>query len=159
MSRVESPALKGSWLGGLLVFLNPLVKLVLRMPAPIRWILDRWFVLLEWTGTKTGQKRSTPISYVRDAQGIWATTGDRWPQFVTGNDSFRTRLRGNWHSAVAVVESDPQLSRREHLRIFKEHGWFRFLAGIPRRGGQPDPKAVDSAIEHGRKLVRIDLKD
>jgi hypothetical protein len=155
MSRVDKPALKGSWLGSLLVFLNPLVKLVLR--TPLHWILDRWFLLLEWKGVKTGQSRSTPISYIRDDQGTWATTGDRWPQFVANNPSFRVRMRGKWQPAVAVVEQDAEASKQGHLRIFSEHGWFRFLAGIPKKNGQPDADAVANAIANGRKLVRIEL--
>jgi len=157
MSRVEKPALKGSWLGKLLVFLNPVVKLVLRMPAPIHWILSRWFLLLEWTGAKTGQKRSTPVSYIHDDQGTWVTTGDKWPQYVRDNDTFRVRMSGRWYPAKAVVETDPEISRREHERILSEHGWFRFLTGIPKKDGRPDDAAVVSAIAHGRKLVRIEM--
>src|SRR5262245_817341 len=109
MSRVDTPALKGSWLGKLLVLLNPIVKLLLSLPV-LHWPLSHWFLLLNWTGAKTGQPRSTPVSYIHDVEGTWVTTGDRWPQFVAGNPSFRVRMRGHWHEAEALTETDTDAS-------------------------------------------------
>lgn len=156
MSRVESPALRGTWLGTLLRILNPIVRLLLT--SPLHWPLSRWFVLLSWQGAKTGRVHSTPVSYVRDDAGIFVTTGDRWPRHVTGNPTFRVRLRGQWKSATADLVSDPEESRREHDRIFNQHNWFRWLAGIPKAGGHTDDAAVARAIASGRKLIWIDLE-
>jgi hypothetical protein len=155
MSRVDSPALKGTWIGTLLRFLNPIVKGLLA--SPIHWPLSRWFLLLSWTGSKTGERHSTPVSYVRDDAGIWVTSGDRWTRFAVGNPSFRVRYRGRWSSAQAIVISDPEDSKREHTRIFEAHNWFRLLAGIPKAKGHTDEAAVARAIAAGRKLVRIEL--
>ena len=154
MGRVESPALRGSWLGTLLRFVNPIVRVLLR--SPLHWTVSRWFLLLTWTGQKSGEARSTPVSYVTDDSGTWATTGDRWPEYVIGNPTLRVRLRGHWSPAQALPIEDAELSLREHTRIFAEHGWFRFLAGIPTRNGLPDGAAIAKAIEAGRKLIRID---
>ncbi len=155
MSRVDKPALKGSWMGKALFFLNPIVKFLLA--TPLHWPWSRWFLLLAWTGAKSGQPRSTPVSYVSDETGTFVTTGDRWPAFVTGNPTFRVRMRGSWRAATAVIVADPDESRREHERVFSDHGWFRWLAGIPKRDGKPDDAAVVRAIASGRQLVRIEL--
>jgi hypothetical protein len=96
---------------------------------------------------------------VRDPDGIFITTGDRWPRSVLGNASFRVRFRGGWQSATAVLISDPEESRRQHERIFNRHGWFRWLAGIPKVQGHTDDGAVTRAIAAGRKLIRIDLDE
>ncbi len=153
MSRVDTPALKGSWIGKVLVLLNPIVKTLLA--TPLHWPWSRWFLLLAWKGVKTRKPRSTPVSYVRDDTGTFVTTGDKWPAFVIDNPTLRVRLRGKWQPATAVIVTDPQESRREHGRIFSEHGWFRWLAGIPKRDGKPDDAAVAKAIASGRKLVRL----
>jgi hypothetical protein len=128
------------------------------LATPLHWPWSRWFLLLAWTGPKTGGLRSTPVSYIRDEAGIFVTTGDMWPAYVRGNPSFRVRLRGQWRSAVAVPVTDPDESARQHERIFREHGWFRFLAGIPKKDGQVDAAAVKRALEAGRKLIRIELE-
>jgi hypothetical protein len=154
VSRVDSPALKGTWLGTLLRFLNPVVKLLLA--SPLHWPLSRWFLLLSWTGSKSGKEFRTPVSYVDDEGTVWVTTGDRWPRFVISNPSFRVRRRGRWSDAKAVPIDDPAQSLREHVKIFERHGWFRFLAGVPKRDGHTDEQAVERAIAAGRRLIRID---
>ena len=155
VSRVDSVALKGTWLGTLTRFLNPIMRLLLA--SPLHWPLSKWFLLLSWTGSKTGRARSTPVSYVSDATGIMVTTGDRWPRYVIGNPTFRVRHRGRWSLATVSEVSDPGESKREHVRIFDEHNWFRLLAGIPKKDGHTDVDAVARAIAAGRKLIRIDL--
>lgn len=153
MGRVESPALRGSWIGKLLAFLNPIVKALLA--SPLHWPLSRWFLLLSWKGAKTGQARSTPVSYVADRTGIVVTTADRWPRFAIGNPTFRVRYRGNWSQARAAELSDPEELKREHLRLFDEHGWFRWLTWTPKKEGRTDPAAVEKEIAAGRRLIRI----
>ena len=155
MGRVEKPALKGSWLGKLLIVLNPLVRILLG--SPFHWPLSMWFLLLAWTGRRTGRTRSTPVSYVRDEAGMWVTTGDRWPSFVVGNPSLRVRYKGRWSPGQAELVAGPETSLREHERIFSEHGWFRVLAGIPKRAGRPDAMAIGKAVASGRRLIRIEL--
>jgi hypothetical protein len=154
VSRVDSPALKGTWLGTLLRFLNPVVKVLLA--SPLHWPLSRWFLLLSWTGSKSGKEFRTPVSYVEDEGIVYVTTGDRWPRFVIGNPTFRIRRHGRWMDAIAVPIDNPEQSRRVHMRIFERHGWFRFLAGIPRTSGHTDERAVERAIVAGRRLIRIE---
>jgi hypothetical protein len=155
MSRVESPALKGTWLGTLLRFLNPVVRLLLT--SPLHWPLSRWFLLVSWAGAKTGRTHATPVSYVSDETGIFVTTGDHWPRFVVGNPTFRIRYRGGWHAATATKISDPAESAREHRHLFDQHGWFRLLAGIPSTHGHADDEAIARSIAGGRNLIRIEL--
>lgn len=154
MSRIDSPALKGTWLGTLLRVVNPVVKILLA--SPLHWPLSKWFLLLSWTGSKSGKEFRTPVSYVEDDGIVYVTTGDRWPRFVIGNSSFRVRRRGIWAAARAVPIDDPELSLRQHLEIFERHRWFRFLAGIPKKDGHTDERAVERAIAAGRRLIRIE---
>jgi F420H(2)-dependent quinone reductase len=154
VSRVESPALRGTLLGTLLGFLNPVMRALL--VSPLHWPLSRWFLVLSWKGAKTGRVYRTPVSYVSDEAGIFVTSGDRWTRYVIDNPTFRVRLRGRWIPATAVPISDPEDSRREHRRIFEEHTWFRWLAGIPSVEGHTDDAAVARATASGRNLIRID---
>ena len=125
------------------------------LATPLHRPWSRWFLLISWTGAKTGKVHSTPVSYVRDGADIDVTTGDHWPRYVLGNETFRIRWHGRWISARAAVVTDVEESKREHTRLFADHGWFRFLAGIPKRNGQVDVVAVERSIAAGRQLVRI----
>ena len=76
----------------------------------------------------------------------------RWS---TRGDAHRRPLAGrNCCSADGSAEC-----RAEHARLFREHSWFRRLAGIPSGPeGGPDPAAVDRAVTAVRVLVRIELE-
>ena len=156
INRVEKPGIKGTWIGTVLRVLNPVVRTLLR--SPLHWPLSRWFVLLSWTGEKSGQQRSTPVSYVQEDSVAWVTAADKWTKHVVGNETLRLRLRGAWTSASASqVENEESL--QQHVRLFSDHGWFRWLAGIPKRNGEPDEAQVAKDIESGRKLIRIQISD
>ncbi len=155
MSRVDSPALKGTWLGTLLRFLNPMVKLLLA--SPLHWPLSRWFLLLSWTGSKSGKEFRTPVSYVDDDGIVYVSTGDRWPRFVIGNPSFRVRRRGRLEGRQSRPDRRFPSSRcASTCGSCERHGWFRVLAGIPKKDGHTDEEAVERAIAAGRRLIRIE---
>jgi F420H(2)-dependent quinone reductase len=158
MNRVTRPALRGSPLGAVLRAWNPAMKLILR--SPLHWPLSRWFAVLAWEGRKSGRRYSTPVSYVMDGGSVYVTTGDRWWHNVDGGGPIGLRLRGRRHRATATPITDPAESRAVHLRIFRDHPWFRWLSGIPADGHNgADTAAVDQAIGSGRVLVRIDLDE
>lgn len=157
MSRVKRPALRGSILGAVLSAWNPAMRALLR--SPLHWPLSRWFAVLSWTGRKSGRRFSTPVSYVREGSTAWLTTGDRWWHNLTDGAPVAIRIRGRSYEGHGLAVTDRVESRLEHDRLFRQHAWFRWLAGIPRgpQGG-PDPDALDRVLAAGRVLVRIDLK-
>ena len=158
MSRSSAPALRGTALGTLLRLLNPFMRWLLA--SPVHWPLSRWFAVLAWKGSKSGRDYSTPVSFVREGTTAYVTTGDRWWRNLDDGAPVRMRVAGRWYAATAVPVTDHAQSRTEHERLFREHWWFRVLAGIPRgRGGGPDPAAVKRAIAAGRVLVRIEGLD
>ena len=157
MSRVSAPGLRGTLLGALLRLLNPLMRRLL--DSPLHWPLSRWFAVLAWRGRKTGRRHTTPVSFVREGATAYVTTGDRWWRNLTEHAPVEMRISGRWREGTAVPLIDPADSRAQHERLFREHSWFRILAGIPRgpRGG-PNTAAVARAVMAGRVLVRIELE-
>lgn len=127
------------------------------LESPAHWPLSRWFAVLAWSGRKTGRRYSTPVSYVREGDTSYVTTGDRWSRNLIGGAPVAMRIAGRWYQGHAVVIADPEQSQVEHERLFHEHPWFRALAGIPRgKAGEPDRDAVDRSVAAGRVLVRIE---
>ena len=156
MSRASAPALRGTALGTVLRLWNPVMRRLL--DSPVHWPLSRWFAVLAWRGRKTGRRYSSLVSYVREGSAVFVTTGDRWWRNLTGGAPVRIRIAGRWQRAAAEPLLDSAESRAEHERLFREHPWFRRLAGIPKgRDGGPDPTAIAQAVASGRVLVRIQL--
>jgi hypothetical protein len=157
LSRVTTPGVRGTLLGALLRLWNPLMRRLI--DSPVHWPLSSWFAVLAWTGRKTGGRYSTPVSYLREGGTAYVTTGDRWWRNLTGGPPVAMRIAGRWHEGTAAPLTDPAECRAEHERLFREHSWFRRLAGIPNGPeGGPDPAAVDRAVTAGRVLVRIELE-
>ena len=157
-NRVSSPALRGTWIGTILRLLNPLMLRLLG--SPLHWPWSRFFILLSWTGRRTGETRTTPVSYIADGDTLYVTTGDRWWRYLPDTGEVRVRLRGRWRAGRAEVITEPTACVAAHERIFRGHPWFRILSGIPRaaRGRGADHDAVARSVESGRTLVRIDLR-
>ena len=128
------------------------------LDSPLHWPLSRWFAILAWTGRRSGRRYSTPVSYVREGSTAWITTGDKWWHNLVGGAPVAMRIGGRWNAARGVAITDRAGSRTEHLRLFHDHAWFRWLSGIPAaQHGQPEARAIDRALDAGRTLVRIDL--
>ncbi|GAA2772643.1 nitroreductase/quinone reductase family protein [Mycolicibacterium pallens] len=76
-------------------FANPMMRLV-----PIQ-------TLLETTGRKSGQPRTTPIGGRLDGRTFWLVSefGDRsqYVRNIAANPRVRVRIRGRWHSGTAVL--------------------------------------------------------
>ena len=76
-------------------FANPMMRLV-----PIQ-------TLLETTGRKSGQPRTTPVGGRLDGQTFWLVSefGDRsqYVRNIAANPRVRVRIRGRWHSGTAVL--------------------------------------------------------
>jgi hypothetical protein len=144
-------------MGAVLRVWNPIMRPLL--DSPVHWPLSRWFAVVAWKGRKTGRRYSTPISYVRDGNTIFVTTGDKWWRNLTGGAPVTLRIAGRWLQGVGEPILDAAAGRAEHERLFREHPWFRRLAGIPRGAdGDPDPTAVARVVASGRILVRIQLE-
>jgi hypothetical protein len=106
----------------------------------------------------SGRRYSTPISYVREDDVVWVTTGDRWWRNLLGGAPVGVCIAGRWREGIGAPVTDPRESHAVHDRLFRAHGWFRWLSGIPGdRTGSPDPRAIDRAVDAGRVAVRIKL--
>lgn len=157
MSRISAPALRGTLLGAVLRLSNPIMRRLIG--SPVHWPLSRWFAILAWTGRRTGLRHSTPVSYVREGGTAYVTTGDRWWRNFAERAPVSMRIAGRWREGTAAPLMDPADNRAQHERLFREHSWFRLLAGIPRGPeGGPDTAAVARAVKAGRVLVRIELE-
>jgi deazaflavin-dependent oxidoreductase (nitroreductase family) len=115
-------------------------------------------MLLGWTGRKSGRSYTTPVSYVREGDRVFVTTGDRWWRNLDGGGPVRLLIAGRSRTGTATPVTDREERIAVHARLFRERPFFRRLAGLPAApGGGADPADVARAVDAGRMLVRIDL--
>ncbi len=127
------------------------------LASPLHWPLSRWFLLLSWTGRRTGRVHTIPLSYIAEGKRAYATTGDRWWRNAADGPEAAVRFRGVWKQARVVPIIDRERSIAEHERLFRDHAFFRRLAGIPGTSqGGPDRAAIERAVDAGRTLVAIE---
>ncbi|QEN12842.1 nitroreductase/quinone reductase family protein [Mycolicibacterium sp. ELW1] len=109
---------------------NPLMRLV-----PVQ-------TLLETTGRKSGQPRTTPIGGRLEGDAFWLVSefGDRsqYVRNIAANPRVRVRVRGRWHSGTAVVLPDDDARAR--------------LAELPRMNS-----AAVRAMGDNLLTIRVDL--
>ncbi|MDQ2941645.1 MAG: nitroreductase/quinone reductase family protein [Chloroflexota bacterium] len=153
MSRIESPALRGTLLGWLLTFWNPIMKRLLR--SKLHWPWSRWFAVVEWTGRRSGRRYSTPVAYLLRGEEVWVTTGDAWWRNLRSNPLMHVWLAGKQVVGDAAPVTDSLESAQLHATLFQVRPFFARLAGLPPRPGGP---VIARAINAGRVLVRIRLR-
>ncbi len=152
MSRIESPALRGTLIGRLLTLWNPVVKRVLR--SPLHWPWSRWFTVVEWTGRRSGRRYSTPVAFLLRGEEVWVTTGEGWWRNLRSIPVTHVWMAGRKVAGDATVETDPHESVRLHTTMFEVRPFFARLAGLPARPGESQ---IAAAVNAGRMLVRIRL--
>src|SRR5262245_29298028 len=86
----------------LLRWFNPLVQAILR--SPLHRLASRDLLVLEYTGAKTGQLRSLPLSYVEHGGRIYlCTRSSLWSRNLRTEPAVRLWLRGQHVAATADV--------------------------------------------------------
>jgi deazaflavin-dependent oxidoreductase (nitroreductase family) len=152
MGRIDSPALKGTWLGRLLGAWNPIMKRLLT--SPLHWPLSRWFAVIEWTGRKSGNRYATPVAYLSRDNETWLTTGDRWWRNLAERPNVRIWVRGARRDGLAEPVVDQAESVRLHATMFLAKPFFARLAGLP---AEPTTSEIEQTVRAGRVLVRVSL--
>jgi hypothetical protein len=156
MSRVTRPALRGTLLGRVLRFLNPLIRRLLA--SRLHWPLSRWLALLRWTPPNRSHRRTLPVSYIREGSSVYLTTGDRWAADFARGAPVAIRVGGRWFPYAEAETADELEAAVTLRRLFADHPWFRTFSGIPsNRAGGANPRAVDMALRAGRVLIRVTL--
>jgi hypothetical protein len=75
--------------------------------SPLHRLLSSRYLVIEFTGRKSGRRYRTPVAYVRDGERILVATDSRsWHNFTTPA-RVRLWLRGRPVNGTATAMSDP----------------------------------------------------
>lgn len=87
---------------------NPFMKWLLR--SSLHGIVSRMYLLLTFTGRKSGKTYTTPVQYAQDGDTLYIITseGYTWWKNLRGGAAMHIHLRGTTYAAHAESTTDPQ---------------------------------------------------
>jgi deazaflavin-dependent oxidoreductase (nitroreductase family) len=136
--------------------LNPWMRLLLHLPiGPIQARL----LLLTFTGRKSGEPHTIPVSYVEDADGsLLLPGGGAWKWNLRSGDAVPVRLRGRERHAQPELIRDAAEIGRLLPAILAANPRAEQFIGVPiGADGAPDPDRLAEVIRDGFMLVRLRL--
>jgi hypothetical protein len=141
-----------------LKLINPIVKTILR--SPLHHLLSRHFMLITFTGRKTGKRYTTPTASLRDQEMIYLATGTRWWKNLQGGAPVSLVVAGKRLQGDAEVIVDPlEVAQYLHWFIGKVGTKKAFLMGLKIDGEQlPTLEEVKAGVRDSRVIVRIKPK-
>ena len=104
----------------LFVFINPIVRLLLRSPIHRFWSCS--FMLITFKGRKSGKRYTTPVRYVRNGSTIRCFTSaeNQWWRNLRGGADVVLRVEGSSKAYHAIVIADDPTSIKAALHDYLE---------------------------------------
>jgi deazaflavin-dependent oxidoreductase (nitroreductase family) len=135
---------------------NPLAKSILR--SPLHGGMSRRLLLITFPGRKSGKRYTTPISYVQHGDTLLLGVGGRWWKNLRGGVPVQVLLRGKTYAGRAEAWTDEASMTRAYRTILAENPTqARFMGITATSDVQPDPHAVQQALQRGAAVVEITL--
>lgn len=139
-------------------FLNPLIKPLLR--SPLHGLVSNRFLLLSFSGVKSGRQFTTPVGYEREGDALIVMTRRSWWKNFEGGVLVTLHYRGQIREAQATAVTDRKAVadyvgrslQRNHPLINSR----RF--GITMEGGELPSRDALEAAAFGRRLIKIELQ-
>lgn len=136
--------------------INRLPKAILR--SPLHGLISKKILLLTFAGRISGQRYTTPVSYVRAGDTLLLGTESRWYKNLRGGVPVGVRLQGRERSGVAEVIDDEEGMRQSYRTILTiDRGYGRFIDVTLDPDGQPNRDAVARARQRGLVVIRVQL--
>jgi F420H(2)-dependent quinone reductase len=132
---------------------NPATNTVLR--GRLHPLASRNLMLLSYTGRATGLLRTTPVSYVRDADDFLVPGGGAWwKNFASG--PVKVRVQGRWQDVSAEVVSETAPLSQTLGRMIEANRLVSIFTGI-RLGADklPIPGSLERERMRGFVVVRF----
>ncbi len=128
------------------------------LKSPLHPIMSKGFLVLQWTGRKSGKTFAAPVGYVPGDDGALLVTSDStWVQNFTGGAPVTVWFRGKKRTARAELVDDREAAAEAIQRMVKAYpSWAKNAEVRPSANGEIDLDACRVASAT-RRLVRITL--
>jgi deazaflavin-dependent oxidoreductase (nitroreductase family) len=132
--------------------LNPVMKGVLR--SPLHSMLSDRIMIITFTGRKTGQDYSTPVSYCQENGTVSCFTHASWWKNLVGGASVRLQIRGREHSGIATpIDQDREKKIAGLAKLLGAVPWDAGFYNVTiDQQGRMDPKDLASAADNATMI-------
>jgi deazaflavin-dependent oxidoreductase (nitroreductase family) len=97
---------------------NPFMKWLLR--SPLHGVVSRMYLLITFTGRKSGLVYTTPVQYAQDGDTLYIITsaGYTWWNNLRDGADVQVHLRGKNYQAHAHTSTDPQTIKALLAKVY-----------------------------------------
>lgn len=137
---------------------NLVPALVLK--SPLHRVMSGRYLLLTFTGRKSGRLITTPVAYLADRATIILTTDSAWWANLLTTPRVTVRLKGRVRQASAQVVRDTDEAVEGLAALVEAIPSYGKFAGVQRdQHGRANQDDARQAIEGGRVLIKLELDD
>lgn len=124
---------------------NPFMKWLLR--SPLHGVVSRMYLLITFTGRKSGKVYTTPVQYAQDGNTLYIITseGYTWWKNLRGGAQVQVHLRGISHPAQADISTDTETISALLAKIYPK------LNGEARERFVRGKVAITAQLQNGQR--------
>lgn|SRR5215210_6297951 len=140
-------------MGGLAKLMNKVPAAILR--SPLHPLMSGKYLLLTFTGLKSGKAYTSPVAYLREDDTFLMTTDSPWWKNLEGGAPVVLRVKGREYEGIGEAVTDhAEVTRVLGKFLEIQPGYGRFVGVKRDADGQTDPLEVEEA-SRGRVVVRV----
>jgi len=144
-------------MGGFAKLMNKVPAVILR--SPLHPLMSNKYLLLTFTGRKSGRRYTTPVAYLREDDAFLMTTDSPWWKNLSGEDrpgvpvTLRVKSR-DYEGTGEAVTDHAEVTRVLGRFLEEQPGYARFVSVKRGAEGRVDPSELQQAAR-GRVVVRV----
>jgi deazaflavin-dependent oxidoreductase (nitroreductase family) len=135
---------------------NLFPRLILR--SPLHVLMSGKYLIIEFTGRKSGKRYTTPVAYVREGDRVYVSTDSPWWRNMSGGAPVKLRLKGRTVEGNATAIPDPERSAEIIRMLVDAIPSYAKPAHLTVEDGRVSDAEVAKAVAEGRVAVEVDLK-
>lgn len=140
-------------MGGIAKVMNKIPAAILR--SPLHPLMSGKYLLLSFTGRKSGRRYTTPVAYLREGDAFLMTTDSPWWKNLRGGAPVKLRVRGREYEGTGEAVTD----ETEVVRVLggfleTQPGYGKFVGVRRDAEGRVDPSKLEEAARW-RVVVRV----
>jgi F420H(2)-dependent quinone reductase len=133
--------------------MNKVPAAILR--SPLHLMMSNKYLLLAFTGHKSGRRYTTPVAYLREGDAFLMTTDSPWWKNLRGGAPVKLRVRGQEYEGTGeAITDETEVVRLLGKFLETQPGYGKFVGVSRDAGGRVDPSKLEEAAR-GRVVVRI----
>jgi F420H(2)-dependent quinone reductase len=144
-------------MGGFAKVMNKVPMAVLR--SPLHHSMSGKYLLLTFTGRKSGRMYTTPVAYLKEEETFLMTTDSPWWKNLRGRDGAGTPVtvwvKGREYEGIGeAVTDETEVAHVLDRFLQMQPGYGKFVGVKGGAGGWVDPSMLEEAAR-GRVVVRV----